>query len=180
MPIKKARLVTFAAYIALALGIAAVVHNPSLLPTVDQQAFAQEDFVALNMTGTNEVPPVNSTGSGSTIFVNNQTFIDFDLSVSDLYNATAAHIHQGRAGSNGPVIVTLYTTTDPSPGLFGGFSGNITAAALEGPLKGHNLSELVDLMSNAQAYVNVHTIKYKNGEIRDQITESTANTTGIT
>jgi hypothetical protein len=75
--------------------------------------------------------------------------------------------------------VTLYNTTDPSPGLFGGFSGNITASLLEGPLRGHELSELIDIMSNGQAYVNIHSIKYKNGEIRDQIVEGAGNATGI-
>jgi hypothetical protein len=118
--------------------------------------------------------------SGTTTLVNNQTVIDYDLSVSDLYNATSAHIHQGKAGANGPIVVTLYKTADPSPGLFGGYSGNITSSMLEGPLKGQQLSALVDLMSNGQAYANVHTIKNKNGEIRDQITLSTGNTTGLT
>ena len=180
MSSRKIKLAIFSAYIILTLGIAALAYTPSIFLNLDQAAFAQEIFIALNMTGANEVPPVNSTASGSTMFVNNQTFIDYDISVSDLYNATSAHIHQGRAGSNGPIVVTLYNTTDPSPGLFGGFSGNITASSLEGSLKGHELSELVDLMGNGQAYVNVHTIKYKNGEIRDQITEGAGNATGLT
>jgi hypothetical protein len=51
---------------------------------------------------------------------------------------------------------------------------------LEGPLKGKQLAALVDLLGNGQAYVNVHTIKYKNGEIRDQVTVSSGNTTGVT
>lgn len=179
MPIIKARLVTFATYVVIALGIAAIAHNPNIQFPLAQPVFAQAEFVALNMTGTKEVPPVKTTASGSALFVNNQTFIDFDLSVSDLFNATAAHIHQGKAGSNGPIVVTLYKTADTSPGLFGGFSGNITASLLEGPLKGKQLSNLVDLMTSGQAYVNVHTLKYKNGEIRDQITESSGNVTGI-
>jgi hypothetical protein len=180
MSSRKTKLATFSAYIILTLGIAALAYTPSTFLSLDKAAFAQETFVALNMTGANEVPPVNSTASGSAQFVNNQTFIDYEISASDLYNATSAHIHQGRAGSNGPIVVTLYSTTDPSPGLFGGFSGNITASSLEGSLKGHQLSELVDLMSNGQAYVNIHTIKYKNGEIRDQITEEAGNATGLT
>jgi hypothetical protein len=117
--------------------------------------------------------------SGSATFVNNQTFIDYDLSVSDLYNVTGAHIHQGRAGVNGPIVVTLYRTADPSPGLFGGYSGNITSSMLEGPLKGKQLSALVEILSSGQAYVNIHTIKNKNGEIRDQVAVSSGNATGL-
>jgi CHRD domain len=179
MAIKRARQITFTATITLALLYAAAVTSPNFLNTTKQTAFAQEVFVASNMTGTKEVPPVRTLASGTTTFVINQTVIDYDLSVSDLYNATAAHIHQGRAGVNGPIVVTLYKTADPSPGLFGGYSGNITSSMFEGPLRGKQLSALVDLMSSGQAYVNIHTIKNKNGEIRDQVTESSGNATGV-
>ena len=179
MAIKRARQITFTATITLALLYAAAVTSPNFLNTTKQTAFAQEVFVASNMTGTKEVPPVRTLASGTTTFVINQTVIDYDLSVSDLYNATAAHIHQGRAGVNGPIVVTLYKTADPSPGLFGGYSGNITSSIFEGPLRGKQLSALVDLMSSGQAYVNIHTIKNKNGEIRDQVTASSGNATGV-
>ena len=180
MTIKKARRLIFITTISLAMLYMAIVTSQNSPDTTKQNAFAQEVFIASNMTGAKEVPPVNSMASGTTTLVNNQTFIDYDLSVSDLYNATSAHIHQGKAGANGPIVVTLYKTDDPSPGLFGGYSGNITSSMLEGPLKGQQLSALVDLMSNGQAYVNVHTIKNKNGEIRDQVTLSSGNMTGIT
>ena len=180
MAIKRARLLTFAAATTLALMYAGIVTSPNLLDTVNQRAFAQEVFIASNMTGAKEVPPAKSMATGTASFLNNQTVIDYDLSVSDLYNATAAHIHQGKVGANGPIVVTLYKTSDPSPGLFGGYSGNITSSMLEGPLKGKQLAALVDLLGNGQAYVNVHTIKYKNGEIRDQVTVSSGNTTGVT
>jgi hypothetical protein len=180
MAIKKVRRLTFITTISLAVFCTAIVTSQNFLATTKQNAFAQEVFIASNMTGAKEVPPVNSMASGTTTLVNNQTFIDYDLSVSDLYNATSAHIHQGEAGTNGPIVVTLYKTADPSPGLFGGYSGNITSSMLEGPLKGQQLSALVDLMSNGQAYVNVHTIKNKDGEIRDQVILSSGNTTGVT
>jgi CHRD domain len=180
MAIKNVRRLTFITTISLALLYTAIITSQNPLDTTKHNAFAQEVFIASNMTGAKEVPPVNSMASGTATLVNNQTFIDYDLSVSDLYNATSAHIHQGKAGANGPIVVTLYKTADPSPGLFGGYSGNITSSMLEGPLKGQQLSALVDLMSNGQAYVNVHTIKNKNGEIRDQLTLSSGNSTGIT
>jgi hypothetical protein len=179
MEIKRARQLTFAAAITMALSYAAIVTSPDFSKTFIQPAFAQEVFVASNMTGTKEVPPVRTVASGSATFVNNQTFIDYDVSVSDLYNVTGAHIHQGGAGVNGPIVVTLYRTADPSPGLFGGYSGNITSSMLEGPLKGKQLSALVEMLSNGQAYVNVHTIKNKNGEIRDQVAISSGNSTGL-
>src|ERR671918_436758 len=179
MEIKRVRQLTFAAAITVAISYAAVVTIQEFSNMFIQPALAQEVFVAPNMTGAKEVPPVRTVASGSANFVNNQTFIDYDLSVSDLYNVTGAHIHQGRAGANGPIVVTLYRTADPSPGLFGGYSGNITSSMLEGPLKGKQLSALVEILSSGQAYVNVHTIKNKNGEIRDQVAVSSGNTTGL-
>jgi hypothetical protein len=176
---KRARQLTFTVIVAAALSFSTTAMGLGYPDSFIEPAFAQEVFVASNMTGAKEVPPVNSMASGSTTFVNNQTVIDYDLSVSDLYNVTAAHIHQGRGGVNGPIVVTLYKTADPSPGLFGGYSGNITSSMLEGPLKGKQLSALVDILSNGQAYVNVHTIKNKNGEIRDQVAVSSGNTTGL-
>jgi hypothetical protein len=178
MPTKRDRVLTLSAAVAIALSTAGVASSPSLLAN-NKMAYAQEIFIASNMTGANEVPPVNSTASGIATFVNNQTFIGFDLAVSDLFNATAAHIHSGQNGTNGPIVVTLYNTTDPSPGLFGGYSGNITSSMLEGPLANQELSALVDLMNSRQSYVNIHTIKNKNGEIRDQIAQSTGNVTEI-
>jgi hypothetical protein len=170
---------TFAAVITVALSYAAIGVGLGFPNWPIKSALAQEVFVASNMTGAKEVPPVNTTASGSATFVNNQTVIDYDLSVSDLYNVTAAHIHQGRAGANGPIVVTLYKTADPSPGLFGGYTGNITSSMLEGPLRGQQLSALVDLLSNGQGYVNVHTIRNPNGEIRDQVVASSGNATGL-
>jgi hypothetical protein len=182
MIVKKAQRITFIAATTLALFFAAAITSQIFASTSQQTAHAQQQeqiFVATNMTGAKEVPPLRSTASGTATFVNNQTFIEYDLSVSGLYNATAAHIHQGRTGANGPIVVTLYSTTDRSPGLFGGYSGNITASMLEGPLRGQQLSALIDLMSSGQAYVNVHTIKNQNGEIRDQIAASSGNPTGL-
>lgn len=180
MTIKRTGWLTLVTTISLALLYIAILTSQNSPYTTIQNASAQEVFIASNMTGANEVPPVNSMASGTTTLVNNQTFIDYDVSVSDLYNATSAHIHQGKAGENGPIVVTLYETADPFPGLFGGYSGNITSSILEGPLKGKQLSDLVELMNNGQAYVNVHTIKNKDGEIRDQVTPASGNTTGIT
>jgi hypothetical protein len=72
-----------------------------------------------------------------------------------------AHIHQGKAGENGLPVAPL------SMG-----NGKITASNLQGPLSGKQLKDLVDLMSNGGAYVNIHTQQHQDGEIRGQITSS--------
>ena len=92
------------------------------------------------------------------------TELSYHLSVANIENVFMAHIHQGAAGSNGPVVVWLYPSTTPAPGPVGGgridgviSRGTITAANLVGPLAGQPLSALVSLLTGGNAYVNVHT-----------------------
>jgi hypothetical protein len=49
--------------------------------------------------------------------------------------------------------------------------GNITASDLVGPLKGKQMSDLVKLINDGQAYANVHTEPNPKGEIRGQISK---------
>jgi len=48
-------------------------------------------------------------------------------------------------------------------------NGKITSADLQGSLAGKQMSDLVSIMKNGGAYVNVHTQQNQNGEIRGQI-----------
>src|SRR5688572_21321329 len=47
------------------------------------------------------------------------TELSYHLSVANIENVFMAHIHQGAAGSNGPVVVWLYPSTTPGPGPVG-------------------------------------------------------------
>jgi hypothetical protein len=47
--------------------------------------------------------------------------------------------------------------------------GNFTAADLKGPLAGKQLFDLVNMIKNGDAYVNVHTTQNPEGEIRGQL-----------
>jgi hypothetical protein len=47
--------------------------------------------------------------------------------------------------------------------------GFITSADLMGPLQGRQMSDLIALMQNGTAYVNVHTEQNPDGEIRGTI-----------
>jgi CHRD domain len=83
-----------------------------------------------------------------------------------------AHIHSGKAGENGPVVVWLYNSTTPSGPINGMLSqGNTTANDLVGPLKGKQMSDLVKLINDGQAYANIHTESNPKGEIRGQISK---------
>jgi hypothetical protein len=100
--------------------------------------------------------------------------INFEVSVSNLYDLTQAHIHLAPAGENGPVVAWLYPEgppPQPVPGLSTGViaTGTITAGDLVGELEGESLQVLIDEMEAGNTYVNVHTEAYPPGEIRGQI-----------
>lgn len=63
------------------------------------------------LTGAQEVPPVSTAASGrSTITVATDRTVSGSVIVTGM-EGTAAHIHQGAAGSNGPVIIPLTKTS---------------------------------------------------------------------
>jgi subtilisin-like proprotein convertase family protein len=104
------------------------------------------------LAGSNEVPPNGSTASGIGSFVYNTASRQLNYSISSSgLSTTAAHIHEGVAGINGPVVHTLDHTSNPIHGVW-------------------TLSESqAGSLANAGLYVNVHTAAFPGGEIRGQI-----------
>jgi len=135
-------------------------------------------FTAI-MSGSNEVPPVDTSATGYTSFrtAANETVIKYKVNVSGISNVTGANIHFGKAGANGDIIVDLLTDSKKNPTKQGmAIRGNITDADLMGPLKGKTFAELLSTMKNGDAYVNVYTPNV-NGDIRGQIESGSGNTT---
>jgi hypothetical protein len=115
----------------------------------------------------------DSTATGTTILQPNAdgTEIAFQLSVVDLADITAAHIHvSAESGADGAPAVWLYAD-GLMAGSFTGLlsSGVITASDLIGPLAGMTLDDLVQAIAENRAYVNVHTQPFPGGEIRGQL-----------
>ena len=109
--------------------------------------------ISVKLTGTEEVPPVNVSGSGSGSFrVAEDGTVTGSVTTKDV-QGTMAHIHRGAKGTNGPVIVPLDKNGDTYSVPAG---RKLTPAQLQ-DLKAGNL------------YVNVHTNRYKGGEVRGQI-----------
>jgi hypothetical protein len=109
--------------------------------------------VNLTLSGTEEVPPISVSGSGTGSFT-----IGADGSVAGSVTTTGvqgtmAHIHQGARGRNGPVIVPLTK------------NGNTYAAPA-----GAKLTEAqMQAFKAGNLYVNVHTAQNKGGEVRAQL-----------
>jgi hypothetical protein len=106
------------------------------------------------LTGASEVPPVATTAAGSgTVTIRPDHTVSVIIAVAGM-TATAAHIHEGAAGANGPVIVPLTKTGDNT---FAAPDGAKLTDSQYASYKAGNL------------YVNVHSAQYPGGEIRSQI-----------
>ena len=136
-----------------------------------QAAQQTQDYDA-NLTGSMQVPPVttNATGLAELELNDDGDEISYDIQVEDIEGATQAHIHQGSEGENGDVVVSLFNSSEPTDVNDGTLEdGDFTSEDFVGPLQGQNMSALVELMDNGQAYVNVHTEANPDGEIRGTI-----------
>jgi CHRD domain len=128
------------------------------------------------LSGKEQSPPIDTPAHGTATFVLSKSgkSLSYRLYVADINDASMAHIHIAPAGKEGPVAVWLYPSHPPAVVKKGKFTGvlargTITAAQLEGPLKGKTIADLLDEIRAGDAYVNVHTRAHPAGEIRGQI-----------
>lgn len=119
-------------------------------------AFAEELKFTAVLNGASEVPATTSTGTGTleaTLDTTTKT-LAWTLTYKDLTgDPTAAHFHgPAAAGATAPPVVPI-------------------DAPLASPIKGQALltdAQITELKAE-QWYVNVHTAKFPDGEIRGQV-----------
>jgi len=115
--------------------------------------------LATTLTGAAEVPgPGDPDGSGTASIRLNpgQGEVCFELTVSGIAPATAAHIHIGPAGVAGPVVVGL------APPTSGTSSGCVSADP--------TLIKAI-IQNPEQYYVNVHNAEFPAGAVRGQLSK---------
>lgn len=106
------------------------------------------------LSGAQQVPPVSTSASGrSTISVASDRTVSGAVIVTGM-EPTAAHIHQGAMGMNGPVVLPLART---APMTFSVPAGAKLSDAQYAALK------------EGKLYVNVHSAAYPGGEVRMQM-----------
>lgn len=106
------------------------------------------------LTGAQEVPPVSTKASGkSTITVADDKSVTGSVIIDDM-NATAAHIHQGAPGANGPVIIPLTKSADKTFAV---------------PSKTRLTDSQYAAYKAGNLYINVHSAAHPGGEIRVQL-----------
>ena len=122
-------------------------------------AAAQEMKVTAKLTGATEVPgPGDPDGSGTVqlLFHPDKSEVCYDMTVAKIDEASAAHIHEGAVGKDGPVKVTL------DPPKTGAAKGCKTADA----------ALIKTIMSNpTDYYVNVHNAAFPKGAVRGQLSK---------
>src|SRR5919107_218431 len=126
-----------------------------------------------NLTGNEEVPPVQTNATAMaeiSAYTVAGDSITYSVKAMNIKDITAGHIHLGKQGENGPIVVTMFKYDSPMNQV--AEQGSITADKLEGPMAGKQLSDLATAMSNGETYANVHTEQNPNGEIRGQIISS--------
>ena len=136
--------------LASAMGILAGCSHMSQMMGGESRGYTQQ----VSLSGGNEVPAVSTSASGSgTVTVNRDRSVSARITVTGMY-ATAAHIHMGAAGANGPVIVP-FTKSDDN-----------TFVAPEGAKM---TDDQYESYKRGNTYVNVHSARNPGGEVRAQL-----------
>jgi len=133
--------------VSLALSCAGMLAFALTLPALSKD-------MAVTLAGDQEVPPVTTSASGTrTISVAADKAVSGSIMIKGV-NATAAHIHEGAKGKNGPVIIPLTKSGDTTFTVPAG-------AKLTDPQ--------MQSLQSGNLYVNVHSAANPNGEIRAQL-----------
>lgn len=135
--------------VALGVAVSAVVAMAAGCATYNKMMGKSVD-----LSGANEVPPVSTSASGTaTIVVKDDCSVSGEITVSGM-KPTAAHIHVGGRGQNGPVAVGLVKESD---------------ALFKVPAGAKLNAEQCQAYKAGTTYVNVHSAAHKGGEIRAQL-----------
>jgi len=131
-----------------------------------------------NLTGSQEVPLVSAstTGSGGVWFEQNGSGMSSWLSVWNGTDVTAAHLHCGDLGENGPAVVTLFENSNGvdvngslvSKAITNGDIADVNCTSVIG-YDINTVSELAQAIRNGDIYMNVHDKEHPNGVVRGQL-----------
>ncbi|MBJ6725021.1 CHRD domain-containing protein [Geomesophilobacter sediminis] len=125
------------------------------------------------MKGDDEVPAVKTKATGTAEFALSKDGkeLAYKVSVKNIVSPNAAHIHLGKKGESGGPVLDLFKGQKKRQGKVSGLlaQGIASDKDLIGDLQGKTLADLVAQIKAGDAYVNVHTEAFPDGEIRGQI-----------
>jgi len=157
--------------LALAAGIIPACVRSSRTNTTNPVLFTGGGAVTLNavaLSGGQEVPPLDSGGSGSVTIQVDQTrmFLQVTVNHAGLTDITEAHIHAGPVGVDGPIIFSLASGPFASPLVITLTETNLLPSFASGI---NTFADAVNAIVSGQTYVNIHTAAFTGGEIRGQV-----------
>jgi hypothetical protein len=140
-------------------------------------AYSQTERFSARLSGSEEVPPINTAGSGNFEMTIQQGTITFELTFAGLSAPPdVAHLHFAPSKVAGGVMIFLCggggqpacpATTE------GTFTGTITAANVTGPaaqgIAAGDLDSALEAVRDGLSYANMHTANFGSGEIRGQV-----------
>lgn len=100
---------------------------------------------------------VNGRGSATIVF-QGDSVLCYGVVVAKTDTPTQAHIHDGTAGTNGPIVVTFETPNGGDPDTASGCVTDVDPA----------LARCIRQLPNG-FYVNVHTEQFPDGAMRGQL-----------
>jgi hypothetical protein len=140
-------------------------------------AQSQTERFSASLAGSEEVPPINTSGTGDFQMTIQQGAITFSLNFSNLSSPlSVAHLHFAPDKVAGGVMIFLCgggnqpacpATTE------GTITGTITAANVTGPagqgIAPGDLDSALEAVRDGLSYANMHTANFGSGEIRGQV-----------
>jgi CHRD domain len=147
-----------------ALGLVLMVNGPAL--------GSAQSVPSVKPTPAEEVPPVTDAKAFGGLFfweIKGESLVA-DLSGNTVEDLTAAHLHLGAKGANGPVVVTLFSNADGVRDFH--VTPTITAKDLAGPLAGKTWADFLKELQAGNIYVNIHSKQHPAGIARAQIPAS--------
>jgi hypothetical protein len=132
--------------------------------------FAAKSRFKADLSGSQEVPAVKTEARGDFKLTVYKKELSFELNVNGLTNVTGAYIQKGKKGENGPPIAGLFGGPTKEGAVNGILAeGTIREESLLGEMQGKKIADLVRLLKSGNAYVNILTGTFPDGEIRGQI-----------
>jgi len=140
-------------------------------------AYSATELFSANLSGENEVPPINTAGSATFHMEIGSSSITFSYTFSGLSsNLTVSHLHFAPTKVGGGVMIFL-CGGDGQPACpaatSGTITGTITAANVTGPtsqgITAGDLDSALEAVREGLAYANMHTVNFPGGEIRGQV-----------
>jgi len=118
-------------------------------------AYAADKTITVSMTGKAETPKGDPNGKGTAKVTLQQSKgkVCFNLTWSGIGTPTASHIHKGKKGVAGPVVIPFFGGAPKHKGCVTA-SKSLIAAIAKNP---------------GGYYVNLHNAKYPGGALRAQL-----------